>query len=534
MIPICFLLLRCCCWVPTATGKPSVEHRQPFPTELTWEDVCADEARRGGALVEEARSRRRVLGGRRRRNGTVALYVEGGHGVPLTVVEGSVARAEVGSGFPLDAVAWLSTEEEVECSTALGLGRIARVELTLAPDEEPPEWWCPTRGPAFVCQKPRRVVLRAGVCAGGRALATASAETMVVSRARDCGDDGPALPPANDPAPLESVLAGRPDLEAATARLAATLARRGVLCERVDPDDDEACSTRVMDACPACEKKGKQCFFRSYAAPGLPERCVEVCVAESAVRHVWRADMARIKNPEVAQPPDAPSRRDRCWIVQVHGLARWWVAHRAATPFLNDSVFSAGSLGRCAVVGSGHALRCGRWGPRIESAAYDAVFRVNHVVLAPRIMEAQACAVGSRTDFVINYVPVGNFSSESVALRSRAGRTVMKREDRVPVARAYDLPVLLPTPEALSRGIGSGTGTTALGLAVSLCRATDFFGFGLYKRSQTTTDFRYLHYYDPTPNADEAAAGGSHVLSSELRNAIFHAFGIANFIWWWW
>ena len=60
----------------------------------------------------------------------------------------------------------------------------------------------------------------------------------------------------------------------------------------------------------------------------------------------------------------------------------------------------------------------------------------------------------------------------------------------------------------------------------------DAFGFGVYRDNASLTDFRYLHFYQATPLRRDATAGGAQVLNSELRNAVWDAFGLANFVWW--
>jgi len=239
--------------------------------------------------------------------------------------------------------------------------------------------------------------------------------------------------------------------------------------------------------------------------------------------------------------------------VYLHGLAAFWRAKRAAAPWARggaatDAWFAAeaggaaaprdlaaaaageaGPFGRCAVVGSGHALRCGTWGPTLD-AFYDAVIRVNHVQLEPDVRRNFACVVGTRADFVVN--PLRRTADADIKLRG--GRAVVKSPrgyaDYVAAHPRGAEPPLLPARAVLERGLGSGSGSTALALALSLCAHVDAFGFGVY-RGAAAGDFRYLHFYQSTPADADSTAGGAQVLNSELRNLLFDAFGLANFVW---
>jgi hypothetical protein len=74
-----------------------------------------------------------------------------------------------------------------------------------------------------------------------------------------------------------------------------------------------------------------------------------------------------------------------------------------------------------------------------------------------------------------------------------------------------------------------GSGSSALAIAIALCKHVDAFGFGVYKGLDEA--FSYIHFYDKEPWLGDAK-GGELVFSAELRNALFHALGIASFVWW--
>ena len=100
-------------------------------------------------------------------------------------------------------------------------------------------------------------------------------------------------------------------------------------------------------------------------------------------------------------------------------------------------------------------------------------------------------------------------------------------------ARTKNYGVRLPSRRvAQGRGLGSGSGSTAVAIAMSLCEHVDAFGFGVFRDNATARDYRYLHFYQRTPKVKDATTGGAQVLNSELRNMVWDAFGLANFIWW--
>ncbi len=127
--------------------------------------------------------------------------------------------------------------------------------------------------------------------------------------------------------------------------------------------------SRVLDRCPTgCKARdaNASCVFAHLVEDKkeierVPKTCVEVCFSKLAIKYVWRADVSR--------GGDARDKLalERCRILHIHKLAAWWSRHREAAPFSAAAegarsvpVPGAQSLDRCAVVGSGHSLRCGR------------------------------------------------------------------------------------------------------------------------------------------------------------------------------
>ena len=480
-----------------------------------------------------------------------------------------------------------------------------------------------------------RATIRAVACAknGTKIFHSRAVVTVVPSLSaaheRHCKKTPVAnLPERNSPHVLEAVAEDRPDAEIlvrnATKKLAAAMSRRGVLCDNKSP-----CEATLLDECPekcenvAADDVGAECLF---AGPSMKKTfrtrkfCIRVCVSPGARQHIWAADVSK-----------GQDKRDKsatvCRVAHIHGLAAWYQKRAALIPFVardnfddvvwkrregntmkdwvGDSVIRAGgfpsttpfqnqTLRRCAVVGSGHTLRCGtRWGPTIDSGEFAAVFRVNKAQFEPWVRADTVCRVGVRTDFVVNgyqgenartdlslpsrflvrglnalggaaiaksptdyanarraldrfkhsryssisdyrdYLRGKIFSSARRRLQNQTRRLLPtgtpRKIDRIPYRRFPGL--YLPTRQVTDRLLGSGSGSTALVVALTVCRHVDLFGFGVF-RSDDPADFRYLHFYQSSPGSSSSSSGGAQVLNSELRNHIFDAFGIANFIWW--
>ncbi|KAJ8600762.1 hypothetical protein CTAYLR_006100 [Chrysophaeum taylorii] len=622
--------------------------------EPDWSSVCTLERRRGIAHVE---SQRWVARPERRggfvsnSTGVLRLYVDGVltlpvRPVPRSVVNGTpvVVRLEASAfAFFEDAifVDLAVSPERASCKRALRWQRVelgTRLEMSemrtsrqlrssrsrwvkrmaqVSAETRAVYGGYPPPPEAVWDQPASRAVLHAVACGpDSKSLDIIKVELRIVPsissalRAKACRRARrPApLPPPNDPTLLERVLetGARDEVARATRRLAESLARRGILCDRVVADhlrDPEGCAATVLDECPACgrasgDDASPDCLFASSAAVEVtsPKVCVRVCIAVTAWRHIWAADKSRGKD---ARDDNAKP----CRVVHVHALAAWvrtrrdlapfvakdnfetdgltqkWVGHQddLAATFPDTSPLGPKQLRRCAVVGSGHTLRCALvpWGSAIDSPRYDAVFRVNKAQFQPRARAVHICQTGVRTDFIVNA-----FSGENPAipltlpsrwlvrgLAALGGAAIAKsptdyrdhtqaltKFHKSPLAavsayrfavKSLDVPkiardrlpphsvprVYLPTRQVSSRALGSGSGSTALGVALAACTHVDAFAFGVF-RGNASHDFRYMHFYQATPSEEDSSGGGAQVLNSEIRNHIFDAFGVANFIWW--
>ena len=136
----------------------------------------------------------------------------------------------------------------------------------------------------------------------------------------------------------------------------------------------------------------------------------------------------------------------------------------------------ASRLGRCALVMSGHTLRCGRrkWARLIENRShYAAVFRANNYGWAVDV-------AGSRTDVAYHNCEAAPRGASCVEDQWLESSTIM------PTRRQ-----LLP-----STGLGATiSGGSLSDLAIASCKRVDVFGAGMFSRGPGN-DVVYQHYYD--------------------------------------
>lgn len=551
--------------------------RQAHPFESTWDRVCKTEEARARHATRTAQT---SLADKRRYgtalpNGTLLVYVEGKASVPMSAVDGAVLKAEIeGPGYVTMRITPKKLNPNMTC-TSHGVDyrvqpKMRQARLTYYSTAE-------TCASKHQCRRPTATGVRVLACSADHQVVADFRRTVIVipPGGGTCGRSNKA-PERNSAEVLTRLANGEPmtsgleaALQDATRRLEAGLMSRGAVC-------DGDCTVRPVP-CRPCVAKMDDCLFARNNTKH--KYCLEICVSQLTADTIGQAEY----NWETHQTAN------RCLVLHVHGLAVWYAEHRYSAPFLahEDLVEStklnewyhrvAGisdmdhlpsrrdlplgqAYDRCAVLGSGHTLRCSRraWGPVIDTE-YDVIFRVNKRPLSPSIHTEFKCAAGRRADFVVNVATsdhlLGRIDRTDLAVRKRyinthkqfvedvialqvAGASAVQKDPlrlesaaRMRVYFHQPIPSLLPAKAALSRGLGSGSGSTALSLAISLCRHVDFFGFGIY-RSPPPLHFAYLHYYQPAPTSNMSAPGGEDILRSELRNAIFDAFGVANFIWW--
>ena len=356
--------------------------------KANWSAVCELETTRGA--VEKAARTSRLARTAPIQTPTLRLSVEGGPSndgvVPLTVAAGRVVHATYVGGGKRHLTTAISVDGTPSCP---GTGH----ESTVAVEMSVQRRALRKRGhhhrhrfkrhtsheheSKYSALRPsERVVIDAVLCDGRKKIAKQQAVTRVVE-AKSLGlcrssssVPSPRKPPRPQPLALLALLEGRKSearslLSNAAETLVRRLERRGVLCDKT-----RLCDARVLPSCPAgCRVRdaNASCVFAHLVVENkkelehLPKTCVEVCFSKLAIKYVWRADVSR--------GGDARDKLalERCRILHIHKLAAWWSRHREAAPFSAAAeggrsvpVPGAQSLDRCAVVGSGHSLRCGR------------------------------------------------------------------------------------------------------------------------------------------------------------------------------
>ena len=176
------------------------------------------------------------------------------------------------------------------------------------------------------------------------------------------------------------------NLNATLASIEALLSARGVLCSPEHPCSVERLPTNRnrFQICLAKQASDREPLRMCEAAPlpgcgtsgfGLKKACTH-----GDARHCFVFDEREIWN----------RLRTLKATMKEHAASKSSPTSRSA----NASSALGGGYKRCAVVLSGHALRCGRsWAPLIDSSYYSAVFRTNWVG------RNEASFAGRRVDF---------------------------------------------------------------------------------------------------------------------------------------
>lgn len=155
------------------------------------------------------------------------------------------------------------------------------------------------------------------------------------------------------------------------------------------------------------------------------------------------------------------------------------------------------TLHRCAVVGSGHSLRCklGRWARLIddlEGGHYAAVWRAN--AYPQRGGKLRGIDAGTRTDYAYNNceeAPPGAFCLNSANVTAMGLRPGI-RMGFWKKCRSSGF-----CTDFLSSGLGwAHSGGHLVDLAVAMCQRVDVYGMGLLARGGVGGDLLYQHHYD--------------------------------------
>jgi len=142
---------------------------------------------------------------------------------------------------------------------------------------------------------------------------------------------------------------------------------------------------------------------------------------------------------------------------------------------------------RCAVVLSGHTLRCGeRWARLIDSSYYDAVFRTNWGNLnSVRRRRQLPPLAGSRVDFSqeMDEADCAQLTDNAACISPNLTAALSNIEiETLGVAHAS--------------GLGFGrSGGSVLNVALAHCETVDVFGSGMFSHGPGS-DTIYQHWYD--------------------------------------
>ena len=219
----------------------------------------------------------------------------------------------------------------------------------------------------------------------------------------------------------------------------------------------------------------------------------------------------------------------RCFSFDAAAITEWAMALRQEASRARSSDEKAGrkptvrALGRCAVVASGHSLRCGAsWASAIDNRSlYDAVFRAN---VYPRTARDAAIG-GARTDFAAepNYDRCRSHKpADAVCLpgpKSR-GHPLNREHPGQPFSES--------TPLRRRTGLGLGhTGGVMVDQAIAFCSGgVDVFGMGLFSEGPGA-DLLYQHWYDErfAPACAPLQCSTSQAMTNKRDLAFFHAYG---------
>jgi len=258
------------------------------------------------------------------------------------------------------------------------------------------------------------------------------------------------------------------------------------------------------------------------------------------------------------------------------GAIRAWLAAMRLKVHAPDSIaiLPSGKLDRCAVVLSGHVLRCSSqpWAEVIDGAFYDAVFRTNVFPMAHPDCPASAKLAevagggkiaGSRTDFGHGGCRAGK----------RAQPDMCEPRFCMNGSAVYEWSMSVRQNPTLGLGMGH-SGGLIVDAALAHCGEVHVFGAGLFSRGPGF-DAVMQHWYDSdisvdgcteqcsldglgkgdrsrffsrfqsslcrpnrpcqSPQAKLLPASEKHddfFYLSELRFPLYHALGLINWIWW--
>ena len=178
----------------------------------------------------------------------------------------------------------------------------------------------------------------------------------------------------------------------------------------------------------------------------------------------------------------------RCFAFDMARIEEW-LAQRRSEAALAAPSSPLQPVKRCAVVMTGHTLRCGRpWGGLIDGPYYDTVLRAN----AHRFDQK-----GGRRIDLSREIPGPNGSCPLPAAPGGSSRCLSRK-----LLRVSDVSRRLHDRSGLGLGHSGGG---IVDLAAAFCARVDVYGMGLYSAGPGT-DALYLHYYDAKVPSNCASA----------------------------
>jgi len=253
------------------------------------------------------------------------------------------------------------------------------------------------------------------------------------------------------------------DFSSMLARLAALLESRGQLCSA-----DAPCSVQSTHA--AGNKGGFQICMEA-----LPE----------SERTPLMCETIRANSETFLKKACLRGKSRRCFQFGGEAIEMWASSLKVSAEMVQPDVPLA-SMGKCAVVLSGHTLRCGTaWGKHIDSNYYDTVLCANWLDVDKAAKTMFASKVGSRMTHGFEQTRdqcnrIGDEHKNTSCIDGELRRQI-----------TYNFMKLRRLT-----GLGLGrSGGSVIGIALSLCASVDVYGAGMFADGPSS-DVLYGHWYE--------------------------------------
>jgi len=174
--------------------------------------------------------------------------------------------------------------------------------------------------------------------------------------------------------------------------------------------------------------------------------------------------------------------RQQCFEYDARDIQHFYAAIRNDLVTDNNDLFPEDRIKSCAVVGSGHTLRCGaEWGAFLDDpAAYSSIWRTTRPPLtAENHVKSKA---GRRTTYaLLNCVEAQRNNPDRSRLTCLKGGSI--RND-----------MITRRGPGSSLGMGKTEGFT-VDLAISMCEQVDVYGYGMFG-ADAGSDLVFANWYD--------------------------------------